>query len=173
MAPDIGLGNWLYQRALRTPHRQALTFEGTTWTYGELQQRIDRLASALRANGVCRGDRVGFIGFNQPSFIQNLFAPARLAAFFVPLNSRLSAPELNYIINNAGIHRLLADATPRPVIDTIREELPCRRYVSADQPAEGWIALSDLIAAHDPLRSGETMVEDDVAIIMFTSGTTG
>src|ERR1700722_11485969 len=54
MTPDIGLGNWLYQRALRAPHRKALTFEGTTWTYAQLQDRIDRLASALRTKGICQ-----------------------------------------------------------------------------------------------------------------------
>jgi fatty-acyl-CoA synthase len=173
MTPDIGLGNWLYQRALRTPHRKALTFEGTTWTYGELPQRIDRLAAGLRANGVCHGDRIGFIGFNQPSFIETMFAAARLGAIFVPLNFRLSGPELSYIINNAGVHTVLADAPHRPIIDTIRAELPCRRFFAADEPAAGWLSAASLIVANEPLRDGVKAVEDDVAIIMFTSGTTG
>jgi len=173
MTADIGLGNWLYRRALRTPDRKALTFEGTTWTYAELQDRIDRLANALRAHGVCRGDRVGFLGFNQPSFLATLFAAARLGAIFVPLNYRLTGPELSYIINNAGVHSLVADAPHRPVIDSIRPELCCRRFFSADQPAEGWPDIAGLTAAHDPLKTGETVAEDDVAIIMFTSGTTG
>ena len=138
MTPDIGLGNWLYQRALRTPHRPALTFEGTTWSYSELQQRIDRLANGLRANGVCHGDRVGFIGFNQPSFLESLFAAARLGAIFVPLNFRLSGPELSFIINNAGVHTMIADTPHRPVIDGIRAELPCRRYFSADVADGSW-----------------------------------
>ena len=51
MTVDIGLGNWLYRRALRTPYRKALTFEGTTWTYGELQDRIDRLDKTLEKSG--------------------------------------------------------------------------------------------------------------------------
>ena len=173
MTPDIGLGNWLYQRALRTPRRNALTFEGVTLTYAELQQRIDRLASGLRANGVCHGDRVGFIGFNQPSFVEALFAAARLGCIFVPLNYRLSGPELSYIINNAGVHTLLADAPHRPLIDTIRPQLPCRRFFSADQPAEQWPSVADLIAAHEPLRECAAIDEDEVALIMFTSGTTG
>jgi fatty-acyl-CoA synthase len=173
MTPDIGLGNWLYQRALRTPRRAALTFEGTTWTYAELQERIDRLASGLRASGVCRGDRVGFLGFNQPAFLETLFAAARLGAIFVPLNFRLSGPELSYIVNNAGVHTLVVDAPHRPVIDTIRVEVPCRRFFSADQPADGWPSISALAAAHEPLPQGEPVAEDDVALIMFTSGTTG
>ena len=173
MTVDIGLGNWLYRRSLRTPHRKALTFEGTTWTYSELQDRIDQLAGALRTHGVCRGDRVGFLGFNQPAFLETLFAAARLGAIFVPLNFRLTAPELSYTINNAGMHTLIADESHRPVIDSIRAELPCRWYFSADQPAEGWPDIAGLLATHDPIRTGERVTEDEIALIMFTSGTTG
>ena len=173
MTPDIGLGNWMFQRALRTPHRAALTFEGTTWTYGQLQHRIDRLAGALRANGACQGDRVGFLGFNQPAFLETLFATARLGAIFVPLNFRLTGPELRYIIDDAGVHTLIVDAPHRPVIDQIRAELPCRRFLSADQPAESWPAIQALIEAHAPIGSGTGVAEDDTAVIMYTSGTTG
>jgi fatty-acyl-CoA synthase len=173
MTPDVGLGNWLCQRALRTPHRTALTFEGSNWTYAQLQGRIDRLASALRAQGVCQGDRVGFLGFNQPTFLETLFAAARLGAIFVPLNYRLTGPELSYIINDAGVHTLIVDAPHRPTIDRIRNELPCRRYLSADQPDQEWPSVEALLATHLPVRAGTAVAEDDIAIIMYTSGTTG
>jgi fatty-acyl-CoA synthase len=173
MTVDVGLGHWLYLRALRTPHRKALTFEGVSWTYGELQERIDRLAAGLRARGVCHGDRVGFLGFNQPAFLETLFAAARLGAIFVPLNYRLSGPELGYIIDNAGVHTLVVDAPHRPVIEPIRAELPCRRFFSADEAVEGWPAIAGLIAAHDPLATGERVAENETGLIMFTSGTTG
>ncbi|MEO7128165.1 MAG: AMP-binding protein, partial [Rhodoferax sp.] len=173
MAPDIGLGNWLYQRALRTPQRKALTFEGTTWAYAEVQQRVDRLAAALRANGVCHGDRVGFLGLNQPAFLETLFAAARLGAVFVPFNFRLTGPELSYVINDAGVHTLVVDAPHRPVIDGIRSELPCRRFWSADQPTEGWQDIGALMAMHPPIATGESVDQDEVAVIMYTSGTTG
>ncbi|MEO6972473.1 MAG: long-chain fatty acid--CoA ligase [Rhodoferax sp.] len=173
MAPDIGLGNWLYQRALRTPQRKALTFESATWTYAEVQQRIDRLAAALRANGVCHGDRVGFLGLNQPAFLETLFAAARLGAVFVPFNFRLAGPELSYVINDAGVHTLIVDAPHRPVIDGIRAQLPCRRFWSADQSAKNWPDIAALMAAHEPLATGESVDEDEVALIMYTSGTTG
>jgi fatty-acyl-CoA synthase len=173
MTPDIGLGNWLYQRALRTPHRKALTFEGITLTYGQLQDRIDRLANGLRASGVCQGDRVGFLGYNQPAFLESLFAAARLGAIFVPLNFRLSGPELGYMIGDAGVHTLIVDVPHRPVIDAIRHDLPCRRFFSADQSAEGWPSIQALIEAHAPIRTAVAVAEDDTAVIMYSSGTTG
>ena len=170
---DIGLGNWLFQRARRNPNRPALSFEGTTWSYAELQTRIDRLATSLKTHGVCRGDRVGFLGLNQPSFFETLFAAARIGAIFVPLNFRLTGAELSYIVIDAGVHTLIVDATHQPVIDGIRSELPCRTFGSADIEAKGWPALIQSAQDCEPLSCGETVDADDVAIIMYTSGTTG
>jgi len=159
MTPDIGLGNWMAQRALRTPQRAALTFDAITWTYAELQQRIDRLATLLRDHGVARGDRVGFLGLNQPAFFETMFAAARLGAVFVPLNFRLSGPELRYIIDDAEIHTLVVDAPHRAVIDGVRADLRCRHYWSADAPAEGWPAIAVAQAA-TPLAAGEPVAAD-------------
>jgi fatty-acyl-CoA synthase len=172
-APDISLGNWFLQRSRRTPNRRALTFEGKTWTYAELQDRFDRLATALRAGGVCRGDRVAFIGFNQPAFFDVMFAAARLGAIFVPLNFRLTGPELDYIINDAGVHTIVADGTHRPVIQNIRASLPCRHFLSVEGDADGWPSLATFTAKSAPLHEGEPIAPDEVAVIMYTSGTTG
>jgi fatty-acyl-CoA synthase len=172
-APDISLGNWFYQRSLRTPERPALTFEGQTFTYAQMQDRIDRLATALRAGGVCHGDRVAFIGFNQPAFFHVLFAAARIGAIFVPLNFRLTGPELSYIIGDAGVHTLVADSAHQGVIDGVRANLPCRRYLSADVDAANWPSLNAFIGDAAPLARGEPIGPEEVAVIMYTSGTTG
>jgi fatty-acyl-CoA synthase len=171
--PDLSLGNWLAQRTRCSPHRRALTFEGVTWTYRELLERVDRLAAALRAGGVYHGDRVGFIGLNQPAFLETMFAAARLGATFVPLNFRLTGPELTYILNDAGVHTLVVDAPHRAVIDGVRGELHVQRYLSADDAAPGWPSLSDATSGLDPIRQGEPVAADEVAVIMYTSGTTG
>ncbi len=172
-SPDISLGNWLVQRSRRSPHRRALTFEDVTWTYGELQERIDRLAAGLRAHGVNHGDRVAFLGLNQPAFFEVMFAAARLGAIFVPLNFRLTGAELTYIINDAGVHTLVADAAHRAVIDGIRADLPCRHYLAADEAAEGWPSIATVAMHAAPLGEAEPVDADEVAVIMYTSGTTG
>ncbi len=120
MDPDISLGHWFAARAANTPNRRALTFEGTTWNYGEMLQRIDSLAAGLQHGGVCHGDRVAFLGLNQPAFFETLFATARLGAIFVPLNFRLTGPELTFIINDAGVHTLVADELHQPVAQSMR-----------------------------------------------------
>jgi len=168
--PDIGLGNWFHQRAVRTPEREALRFEGTTFTYGELQGQIDAVAGQLRGGGLSPGDRVGFLGLNQPAFLVTMFAAARLGAIFVPLNFRLTGPELAFIIGDAGVHTLVTDGAHRPVVDRIAGDLDVTVHLSADQASPGIPAL-DLAAA--PIDGGVTTDGDDVAIIMYTSGTTG
>jgi len=171
--PDLGLAAWLTRRTRCTPHRRALTFEGVTWTYQELLDRVDRLAAALRAGGVANGDRVGFLGMNQPAFLETMFAAARLGAAFVPLNFRLTGPELSFIVNDAGVHTLIVDEPHRGVIDGVRGELPVQRYLSADHPAEGWPSVAEVTAGLEPLRVGASVDAAEVALIMYTSGTTG
>jgi fatty-acyl-CoA synthase len=169
MDPDLSLGHWFAARAANTPNRRALTFEGTTWTYGEMLQRVDSLAADLQNGGVCHGDRVAFLGLNQPAFFETMFAAARLGAIFVPLNFRLTGPELAFIITDAGVHTLVADELHRPLADSVRAEIPVRRYLS-DDVAEGWEPLH---GERRPLAGAEPIDPDEVAIIMYTSGTTG
>jgi fatty-acyl-CoA synthase len=169
MHPDLSLGHWFAARAALTPNRRALTFEGTTWSYGDMLERVDALAAELQHGGVCHGDRVAFLGLNQPSFFETLFASARLGAIFVPLNFRLTGPELAFIINDAGIHTLVADEAHRPVVELVRSDLPVRRYLS-DEVGDGWEPLH---GERRPFRGAEPVDPDEVAIIMYTSGTTG
>ncbi|HET6966600.1 MAG TPA: long-chain fatty acid--CoA ligase [Acidimicrobiales bacterium] len=159
MEPDISLGRWFAARAARSPNRRALTFEGATWTYAEMQVRIDRMAADLQAGGVCHGDRVAFLGLNQPAFFEAMFGAARLGAVFVPLNFRLTTPELAFIIEDAGVHTLVVDDAHRPLV----EGVPVRRLMEAESDR----------SAVTPLASPDPVAPDEVAVIMYTSGTTG
>jgi fatty-acyl-CoA synthase len=126
MTPDVSLGNWMKQRALRSPNRRTITFEGTTLTYSQLQERIDRTATVLREGGIREGDRVGYLGFNHPAFLETMFAAARLGAIFVPLNFRLTGSELDFIINDAGCHTMVADSDHTEILDSVRDHSVCR-----------------------------------------------
>ena len=159
--PAVSLDAWLRERAARSEQRPALTFRGETWTYRELGERVDRFAGALRAGGVGHGDRVGYLGLNHASFLVSLFATARLGAIFVPLNFRLAAPEVEFAVNDAGIHTLMVASTHEALVDGIRSALCCRRYLPVDPLPDG-PPVTDSVAG-----------ADDVALIMYTSGTTG
>lgn len=77
----------------------------------------------LKAGGVGEGTRLVYLGFNHPMFFFGLFAAARLGAIFVPLNFRLTGPELEYIINNAGAQALIVDADHVPPIEPVCAQL--------------------------------------------------
>ncbi len=174
--PDIGLGNLLFRRAQLTPQRRALTFEDKTLTFKQFSERVMGLAANLRANGICRGDRVGYIGFNHPAFLETLFAASSLGAIFVPLNFRLSGPEIRFIANDAGIHTLVVDNEMQSVIESEAENLCCRRFITAEIDANAprhWDALETSITNQPALSAIETVLSEDVAVIMYTSGTTG
>jgi fatty-acyl-CoA synthase len=171
--PAIAPGQWITERAERSPQRPALTFEGVTWSYGELVAQIDQLAGLLRADGVAAGDRVGFLATNHPMFLVALFAASKAGAVFVPLNFRLTGVELEFIINDAGIHTLIVGPDHQAVIEPVRGALACSRYYGFDGDAAGWPDLERAMAQAVPLATAAAMAEDDVAILMYTSGTTG
>ena len=170
---DIGLGQTLLRRATISPDKPALTFEGKTQSFADLGDRVRRLAAVLRAGGVSTGDRVGYIGLNHPVFLEMLYACGCLGAIFVPLNFRLTGPEVRFIANDAGISVMVADDMLRPLIDSERSNLDCKRYITAESDADNWQSLESLMSAAEPIQASEKVSSDDVAFIMYTSGTTG
>ncbi len=170
---DTGLGSMIVKRSSLTPDRPALTFEGETWDYRDFVQRIERFVTVLSADGVGRGDRVGYIGLNHPNFFVAMFASARLGAIFVPINFRLTGPELAFIVTDSGCHTMIADDMHQPVVDGVRDEIPTGRFIGAESGGEGWELMTDLIESAEPTLDGVVVDSDDVAMIMYTSGTTG
>jgi fatty-acyl-CoA synthase len=167
MTPDIGLANWFRERALRTPERRALHFEGRDWSYGAMQREIEDCAGRLAALGIKAGDRVAFLGLNQPMFLFAMFASARLGAIFVPLNFRLTGPELAFMIEDCAASALIVDDAHRAVIEPQVPRLGLLKAVLAAERETEW--LEGAAPATSPARANE----DDVALIMYTSGTTG
>lgn len=170
--PVTDLGSWIPRRAAINPDRPAITFGGETLTYGRFAYQIDCLAAQLRAGGVTVGDRVGYLGSNDPAFLTTMFACARAGAIFVPLNFRLTGAELAYIIDDAGITTLVADAALTGAVESVRADLGVTRWISIGA-VDGWELFDDVAAASEPIAAPASPGTDDVAVIMYTSGTTG
>jgi len=168
---NIAIG--MLRRAQLNPERTALIFEDKTFSYGDFAQLVKQQASLLQDSGVCMGDRVAFVGFNQPAFLETLFAANALGAIFVPLNFRLTAEELKFIINDAGVHTLVCDAPMQDVIDPVKDELCCREYFGAESNFVGWRSLTDERAASAALQNPVGVDQHDTSVIIYTSGTTG
>ena len=172
MANDQGLGFTLSRRAQLNPDNTALIFREEQWTYADLNQLTNKVAHGLHALGVNPGDRVGFLGLNHPRFFFTLFAAAKLGAIFVPLNFRLTGPELTFIIRDAGLHTLVYEEGFASIVDSIRADLSVREYVCAVEQS-GSRGFDSLL--HDQRDSDldYPVAMSDVALIMYTSGTTG
>lgn len=170
--PPVDLGSWIARRGAISAARRAVTFGDTTWTYSEFLDRIDRLAADLVAGGMRPGDRVGYVGVNHPDFLTTMFAASRAGAVFVPLNFRLTSAELEYILTDAGVHTLIADADRAAIVEPVRASSGLRRAIAL-APVDGWEHCETLIQQQDPISDPRSHNDDDLALIMYTSGTTG
>ncbi|MGQ0700134.1 MAG: acyl-CoA synthetase [Panacagrimonas sp.] len=167
------LWEWFRRRTERDPSNPALTFENRCYSYGELVDEAKRLSCVLASGGVGPGDRVAFVGLNHPVIPIALMATSRLGAIFVPLNFRLTAEELRAVIADAGVHTLIADEEHAAVIDRVREDLGCRRFLRLGSESLGWESLTTRLAERLPVPVAVEGEPGDVAVLMYTSGTTG
>ncbi len=169
--------NWfgvLAHHAARTPDRAITVFEGTTTTYAEMAVGAAALAAGLRRRGLGRGDVVGLLSYNCPEFLEVLFAANHLGAIAMPVNWRLAAPEVRFILEHSGARALFCDREHVDLADAATEGLgePAVRACVADPSPRGWTALAAL-RAEDEDAGWEPAAPDDVHRLMYTSGTTG
>jgi fatty-acyl-CoA synthase len=171
--PDMNLAAMILRQADLSHDRTAMVFEGESYDYAEFARRARTRAALFRQHGTCVGDRVGFLGFNQPAFLETMVAANALGAVFVPLNFRLTGEELAFIIGDAGIHTLVVEPELAPIIDSVKERLPCRAYFSSGEDSEGYPSLASLADPMVPLSETVPVGAHDTLLIMYTSGTTG
>lgn len=166
---EISLGSWPARRAQRSPDKVAFVYEGHPTTFGRFDSSVDRLAARLRAAGVSPGDRVAYLGPNHPAFVETMFATLALGGVFVPLNFRLAAPELTYMLGDSGTSVLVHAASHTAVVGGITEFTGVRATVTY---ADGVVDYEGL---PPPATSHNASVPDRSrpALILYTSGTTG
>ncbi|MCX8454292.1 o-succinylbenzoate--CoA ligase [Paenarthrobacter ureafaciens] len=178
-----GVGSWLHRRRAKSGPRTALISGSHTLTYAELAERTDHLAVALKDRGVAKGDRVVYLGENHPSFVETFFACGLIGAIFVPLNTRLAAPELQFQLQDSGARLLVnAHALEAVAAASLEDTQVTHRLVVAPdggpeafalQPPPGVEHYGEVIAAAAGTLPDETVTLGDGAMILYTSGTTG
>jgi acyl-CoA synthetase (AMP-forming)/AMP-acid ligase II len=159
-----GIGSWTARRARMSPDRVAVVHGDESLTYRRLHERATRVAHVLTSLGVSGGDRVAYLGQNEPAFLETLFGTGLLGGIFVPLNTRLAPPELAYILEDSGTSVLVHAPTHAGHAESLRDKVP---HVLDRETYERLLAD----APADP--TDEPVDQDDVAVIMYTSGTTG
>ena len=163
-----GLGSWPWRRARMSPDAIAMRQGDRALTYTQLTDRAARLALVLRDCGVGRGDRVAYLGSNDLSTFEAFFASGLLGAVFVPLNTRLAAPEVAYMLTDCGARMLLVGHG----VELVAKELAADEALAALQMVAAG-DLADRIAAVPPLDEEVDVVLGDPALLLYTSGTTG
>ncbi|MET3919537.1 o-succinylbenzoate--CoA ligase [Arthrobacter sp. UYEF20] len=185
---NFGIGSWLQRRRPKSGSKTALISGNHELSYDQLADRSARLANALRDRGVAKGDRVAYLGENHPAFLETLFACGSLGAVFVPLNTRLAPPEIQFQLQDCGAKALIHAGSLGELAARGSAGTAVARLVAVDDSvdgspdgaasgaAEGPTAVEDF---EDVLASGadrpidEPVTLDDGAMILYTSGTTG
>ena len=143
-------------------------------SFGELGDRVNRLANGLASLGVGSGDRVAVMQVNCNDHIESYFATAKLDAIFVPINFRARAEELTFMLNDSGVKAIILGDRYQDMLNTISPELTTvESKITLESAGDGFVSYDDLIknsSSDDlfPLADGE-----ETTIIMFTAGTTG
>ena len=160
------------------PGRTAVVCEGKRFTYREFAQRVRQLAGMLRSVGVQPGDRVAFLAVNSHRLLEAYYGVLEAGAVLLPLNIRLSAVELGYILNDAGATALLFDEHFLPLVESFRGDLKtvatfCQ--MGGTPAAESWLLQEPYevqLNAAAPYSTDVAVVDEyAVAEIFYTSGT--
>jgi long-chain acyl-CoA synthetase len=156
------------------PAQEAMWFEGRSTSYGEFDRHTNQVANGLLAAGLRGGSRVGFMDKNSDHFYEIVFGCGKANCVSVGINWRLAPPEVAYILNDSKAEVLFVGPDFYALADSIRAEVPTLKRIVAMGEGHGeWPSFEqwrDGFADADP---GIPVTTDDVAIQMYTSGTTG
>jgi len=180
MSVEINIGDFVTTAAKRFPSREAVYDVGKNqrFTYSELNTRANQLCSTLLDMGLEKGDRVAVLAPNGHEYMECFFGPTKAGLVLMPLNCRLTADELSYILRDGGAKALIFSSEFSSVVEDIRSRK------EAGSVIENWIEIGNtssafasdyetLLAASSKLEPVDKAGKDDNFFIMYTSGTTG
>ena len=165
----------LFTKSARTfPDRLAICFGAQEWTYAQANDRINRLASGFRNIGLKKGDHVSILAFNCPQFIEAEFACLKAGLCANPVNFRLHPKEYGFIIDHSDAIAVIIGEDFRDPIHSIRDTMPkVKHCICLSNPHESMLDYEKLIASNSPNFEDVEVDRDDLALMLYTSGTTG
>ncbi len=173
----LSLSDSVAAHARTQPSRPAARDSRRALTWAQWDERASRLANALLGLGLARGDRVALLGHNALEWLELYAALSRAGLVAVPINFRLAAPEVAYIVQHAEARAFVVQERLRGVVEGLRGELPVAPGAwvlwGHEAPAPGWQDYEALIAAASPVPPRVAARPEDLFALMYTSGTTG
>jgi fatty-acyl-CoA synthase len=170
----IPIVDWIERYGRLNPEKPALIDLSTnsTLSFYSLDRRIDTLSNYLVANGVNKGDRVAFLCFNSSIIIEIIFACWRIGAICLPINYRLTASEVVYIVNDAGPKVAFVDQEFESIWHEVLKEFDQLKTVSLNSLI-GDSDYEDIVHSYSRYENTNQKYLDDQCLLMYSSGTTG
>ncbi|MFI6367661.1 long-chain-fatty-acid--CoA ligase [Nocardia sp. NPDC050630] len=166
--------NQVRRHALMIPDHPALRFLDRTVTWRELYDRSSALAGALRQRGIEPGDRVLTVMLNRPEYLETLLAVTAVGAIAVPINIRMSAGEAVFIATDVGAKAVITDDAMAELAATVAADCPDIEFVvGVDGSQQGQLRYEQLISDTMGELPDIDVHDDSIALILYTSGTTG
>jgi acyl-CoA synthetase (AMP-forming)/AMP-acid ligase II len=152
----------------------AVVFEEKRLTYRQLDERVNRLANALRSKGVGKTDRLTILSENTHKYLEIYFAASKLGISVTPLNFRLADDEIRHIVDDSdSTVFFVGDGYENRVVSMKTHLAKIALWISMDKKTEGFLLYEDMIDEGSAEEPGLDPAEEEMAILMYTGGTTG
>ncbi len=194
--PKMPLYGFLEHSVAKYPQNRALSYLGNDIDYAELDTLVNKAANALLKLGIKPGERVALYLANTPQFIISLYAVLKIGAIAVPINPLYTADEVAYELNDAGVKTVIVMSRFYPLIQQIRERTALENVIVTNVKAyfpwltrllftllkekedraeieQGDHEFEVLMERSASIRPDITVDPDDIALLQYTSGTTG
>ncbi len=169
----MNIAEHLEKHAGLDPERVAIRFEGRSISYGHLNRDANRLASSLRAAGIPAGDRVALYLPNVPEFAVAYYAAQKLGAIPVTINAILKTEEVSFLLGDSGATVVFTTGDLARYVTADCAAVRLRVVVNDAAVPAGWTALGDLLARGSETFDSVQRLPEDVAALLYSSGTTG
>ncbi len=173
---ELLLTTSLLQPAKLYPNKPALICGESRYSYRQFFERVQRVANGLAGLGLAKGDRVAVLMLNCHRYLELYYATAFAGLVVNPLNIRLAAPELVYILNDSASLALAVDDAFLPLLQAIKGQIPTVSkliYVGSHEAPQGMVHYEALLERSSATTPKIDLREDDLAGIFYTGGTTG
>lgn len=145
---------------------------GRKFTYGQMHDRVGRVADVLKNAGIEPGDRVAFLSLNTTDILEIVFGCWRMGAICLALNFRLTPPEIKFILDDADAKLVIYDTAFTPVIDALKPTVEIDQWIDTDGMG-GDSAYERALTAATPIFDMHPQELEDQCMLMYSSGTTG
>ncbi len=171
---SMNVGTLFTKSARSFPDRMAIAYGDYELSYQQANERINKLANALRGLGIQKGSNLAILLHNCPEFLETLYACFKAGLGSVPINFRLHPKECSFIIDNSEAVAVVLGEDFRDSLYALRNEMPrIKHYICITDPLEGMIHYEALLKNQPTSFTDEEVERDHLAWLFYTSGTTG